>query len=70
MRTRSSSFNDLLSPLPDPERLGSPPAGPNPQGPPPGGSLPQMSAPGLGTMEELCQPSMNGQGEPIAPLTI
>ncbi|GJS17936.1 hypothetical protein Tco_0412408 [Tanacetum coccineum] len=47
--------------------------GPLPAGPPlqnhngpPGLNL-QMPAPGLRTMEELCQPTMNGRGRPIAP---
>nr|GEV31819.1 reverse transcriptase domain-containing protein [Tanacetum cinerariifolium] len=50
----------------------------NVQGPPPAGPLPQnhngppgpnlhMPAPDLRTMEELCQPTMNGRGGPIAP---
>ncbi|GJV87621.1 reverse transcriptase domain-containing protein [Tanacetum coccineum] len=50
---------------------GPPPAGPPPQNHngPPGLNL-QMPAPDLRTMEELCQPTMNGQGGPIAPVNI
>ncbi|GJX19856.1 hypothetical protein Tco_0222533 [Tanacetum coccineum] len=50
---------------------GPPPLGPIPQnhnGPP--GPNPQNLAPHLQTMEELCQPTMNGQAGPIAPVTI
>ncbi|GKD11146.1 hypothetical protein Tco_1190831 [Tanacetum coccineum] len=39
-------------------------AGPPPTG---GGSLP---VPDLRTMEELCQPSLDGRGGPIAPIAI
>ncbi|GJV32885.1 hypothetical protein Tco_1393285 [Tanacetum coccineum] len=53
----------------------------NVQGPPLAGPLPQnhngpsglnlqMPAPDLRTMEELCQPTMNGRGGPIAPVNI
>ncbi|GKB00206.1 hypothetical protein Tco_0828199 [Tanacetum coccineum] len=42
----------------------------NNQGPPPAGPIPQNQAPDLRTMEELCQPTMNGRGEPIAPVNI
>nr|GEU63472.1 reverse transcriptase domain-containing protein [Tanacetum cinerariifolium] len=35
--------------------------------PPGGGDLP---VPDLRTMEELCQPTLNGRGGPIAPITI
>ncbi|GKD02464.1 hypothetical protein Tco_1177438 [Tanacetum coccineum] len=42
----------------------------NNQGPPPTGPIPQNSAPDLQTMEELCQPTMNGRGGPIAPVNI
>nr|GEY19810.1 hypothetical protein [Tanacetum cinerariifolium] len=47
---------------------GPPPAGPPPQNHngPPGPNL-HMPAPDLRTMEELCQPTMNGRGGPIAP---
>ncbi|GKD67982.1 hypothetical protein Tco_1322072, partial [Tanacetum coccineum] len=49
--------------------------------PPPAGPLPQnhngppepnlhMPAPDLRTLEELCQPTMNGRGGPIAPVNI
>ncbi|GKE89149.1 reverse transcriptase domain-containing protein, partial [Tanacetum coccineum] len=50
---------------------GPPPAGPPPQNHngPPRLNL-QMPAPDLRTMEELCQPIMNGQGGPIAPVNI
>ncbi|GJR09458.1 hypothetical protein Tco_0792110 [Tanacetum coccineum] len=50
---------------------GPPHAGPPPQnhnGPP--GLNFQNSAPDLRTMEELCQPTMNGRGGPIAPVNI
>ncbi|GJW63700.1 reverse transcriptase domain-containing protein [Tanacetum coccineum] len=50
---------------------GPPPAGPPPQnhnGPP--GLNFQNPAPNLQTMEELCQPTMNGRGGPIAPINI
>ncbi|GJZ33248.1 reverse transcriptase domain-containing protein [Tanacetum coccineum] len=50
---------------------GPPPAGPPPQNHygPPGPNL-HMPAPDLRTMEELCQPTMNGRGGPIAPVNI
>ncbi|GJU05015.1 hypothetical protein Tco_1121445 [Tanacetum coccineum] len=50
---------------------GSPPAGPPPQNHngPPGLNL-QIPALDLRTMEELCQPTMNGRGEPIALVNI
>ncbi|GJX02465.1 reverse transcriptase domain-containing protein [Tanacetum coccineum] len=50
---------------------GPPPAGPPPQNHngPPGHNL-QMPAPNLRTMEEMCQPTMNGRGRPIAPINI
>ncbi|GJW96325.1 reverse transcriptase domain-containing protein [Tanacetum coccineum] len=50
---------------------GPPPAGPPPQNhnSPPGLNL-QMPAPFFRTMEELCQPTMNGRGGPIAPVNI
>ncbi|GJU89180.1 reverse transcriptase domain-containing protein [Tanacetum coccineum] len=50
---------------------GPPHAGPPPQNhnSPPGLNL-QMPAPFLRTMEELCQPTMNGRGGPIAPVNI
>ncbi|GJX61793.1 hypothetical protein Tco_0294693 [Tanacetum coccineum] len=85
MCTRSST-TDLFSPFEDPERLisrrnqGEPSLlfdfeeinmdPNNNQGPPPAGPIPQNQAPDLRTMEELCQPTMNGQGEPIAPVNI
>ncbi|GKD65328.1 reverse transcriptase domain-containing protein [Tanacetum coccineum] len=53
---------------------------PNNQGPPPVVHIPQNHgppgpnlenpAPDLRTMEELCQPTMNGRGGPIAPVNI
>ncbi|GJZ47099.1 reverse transcriptase domain-containing protein [Tanacetum coccineum] len=47
-----------------------PPVGPIQQNyGPPGPNL-QNSAPDLRTMEELCQPTMNGRGRPIAPVNI
>ncbi|GJV22006.1 reverse transcriptase domain-containing protein [Tanacetum coccineum] len=42
----------------------------NNQGPPPAGLIPQNLALDLRTMEELCQPTMNGRGGPIAPVNI
>nr|GEX92748.1 reverse transcriptase domain-containing protein [Tanacetum cinerariifolium] len=50
---------------------GPPPAGPPPQNHngPPGPNL-HMSALDLRTMEDLCQPTMNGRGGPIAPINI
>ncbi|GJV84443.1 hypothetical protein Tco_1524341 [Tanacetum coccineum] len=51
---------------------GSPPAGPPPQnnnGPPPV-VRPNGPALDLRSMEELCQPSINGRGRPIAPIPI
>ncbi|GKD85849.1 hypothetical protein Tco_1357003, partial [Tanacetum coccineum] len=81
MRTRSSA-RTLVPPLEDPERsirrtrvnpnlfeinMGATGAGND--GPPPagGGDLP---VPDLRTMEELCQPTLNGRGGPIAPINI
>ncbi|GKA54816.1 hypothetical protein Tco_0753765 [Tanacetum coccineum] len=50
---------------------GPPPAGPPPQNhnDPPGINF-QNPTPDLRTMEELCQPTMNGRGGPIAPINI
>ncbi|GKA35451.1 reverse transcriptase domain-containing protein [Tanacetum coccineum] len=50
---------------------GPPSAGPPPQNHngPPGPNL-HMSAPDLRIMEEMCQPTMNGRGGPIAPVNI
>ncbi|GKA97077.1 reverse transcriptase domain-containing protein [Tanacetum coccineum] len=50
---------------------GPPPAGPPPHnnGPPPV-VRPNGLAPNLQSMKELCQPSINGQGGPIAPISI
>ncbi|GJR77621.1 reverse transcriptase domain-containing protein [Tanacetum coccineum] len=59
-----------------------PPLGGNPvQGPPPVGHIPQNQvppprvrpnepAPDLRTMEDLCQPTLNGRGGPITPINI
>nr|GEY38554.1 reverse transcriptase domain-containing protein [Tanacetum cinerariifolium] len=51
---------------------GPPPAGPHPQynNGPPSVVTPNGPAPDLRSMEELCQPSINGQGGPIAPILI
>ncbi|GKD19217.1 hypothetical protein Tco_1208375, partial [Tanacetum coccineum] len=78
MCTRSST-TDLFSPFEDPERLisrrnhGEPSLlfdfeeinmdPNNNQGPPPVGPIPQNPAPDLRTMEELCQPTMNGRAD-------
>ncbi|GKA61402.1 hypothetical protein Tco_0760809, partial [Tanacetum coccineum] len=43
--------------------------GPPAAGPPPAGGGAQP-VPDLRTMEELCQPSLNGRGGPIAPIAI
>nr|GEV05779.1 reverse transcriptase domain-containing protein [Tanacetum cinerariifolium] len=81
MCPRSSTI-DFFSPFEDPERLirrrnqGEPSLlfdfeeinMNNNQGPPPAG--PQNLAPDLRTMEELCQPSMNGRGGPITLVNI
>ncbi|GKB09641.1 hypothetical protein Tco_0837953 [Tanacetum coccineum] len=40
------------------------------QRPPPSWPIPQDLALDLRTMEELCQPTMNGRGRPIAPVNI
>ncbi|GJX01905.1 reverse transcriptase domain-containing protein [Tanacetum coccineum] len=85
MSTRSSARN-LFPPLEDPERtirrrtrvnpnllnnfeeINMAANGNGDDGlPPAGGGLP---VPDLRTMEELCQPSLNGQGGPIAPIAI
>ncbi|GKC91305.1 reverse transcriptase domain-containing protein [Tanacetum coccineum] len=82
MSTRSST-RILVPPLEDPERsIRRTRVNPNPfeeinmaatvagnDGPPPakGGNLP---VPDLRTMEELCQPTLNGRGGPIAPINI
>nr|GEY62133.1 hypothetical protein [Tanacetum cinerariifolium] len=42
----------------------------NNQGLPPTDPIPQNLALDLRTMEELCQPTMNGRGRPIAPINI
>ncbi|GJZ09955.1 reverse transcriptase domain-containing protein [Tanacetum coccineum] len=39
-------------------------------GPPPAGHITRNPAPDLQTMEELCQPTMNDRGGPIAPVNI
>ncbi|GKB19385.1 reverse transcriptase domain-containing protein [Tanacetum coccineum] len=81
-----SSWNPLkTSNLGDPSRLldfeevnmnpnnvhGPPPVGPPPQNHngPPGPNL-HMPAPDLRTIEELCQPTINGRGRLIAPVNI
>ncbi|GJW88169.1 hypothetical protein Tco_0163509 [Tanacetum coccineum] len=70
MSTRSTSSN-LFSPLRDPEslirrrNLGPPPL--NNSGPPP---VVRPNGPAPRSMEELCQPSINGRGRPIAPIPI
>ncbi|GJV29485.1 reverse transcriptase domain-containing protein [Tanacetum coccineum] len=85
MSTRSSTRN-LFPPLEDPERtirrrtrvdpnflnnfeeINMAANGNGDDGPPPaGGGLP---VPDLRTMEELCQPTLNGRGGPIAPINI
>ncbi|GKD60726.1 hypothetical protein Tco_1298235 [Tanacetum coccineum] len=82
MSTRSSA-RILVPPLEDPEHsIRRTRVNPNPfeeinmaatgagnDGPPPsgGGDLP---VPDLRTMEELCQPTLNGRGGPIAPINI
>ncbi|GJY49933.1 reverse transcriptase domain-containing protein [Tanacetum coccineum] len=85
MSTRSSTKN-LFPPLEDPERTIRRRTRVDPNslndfeeinmaanengddGPPPaGGGLP---VPDLRTMEELCQPTLNGRGGPIAPINI
>ncbi|GKE59642.1 hypothetical protein Tco_1498827 [Tanacetum coccineum] len=81
MSTRSSTRN-LVPPLENPERtIRRTRVDPNPfeeinmaangngdDGlPPAGGGLP---VPDLRTIEELCQPTLNGQGGPIAPIAI
>ncbi|GKA01566.1 reverse transcriptase domain-containing protein [Tanacetum coccineum] len=59
---------------PPPNNQGPPPIGPIPPPipqnySPPGHNL-ENPAPDLRTMEELCQPTMNGRGRPIAPINI
>ncbi|GJY26970.1 reverse transcriptase domain-containing protein, partial [Tanacetum coccineum] len=75
MSTSSTSSN-LYSPLRDPESLirrsnqGPPHAGPPPSN---NNGLPPVvrpNGPAPRSMEELCQPSINGQGRPIAPVPI
>ncbi|GKB53702.1 hypothetical protein Tco_0904455 [Tanacetum coccineum] len=84
MSTRSSARN-LFPPLEDPERtirrktrvnllnhfeeINMASNGAGDDGPPPagGGGAPVSD---LRTMEELCQPSLNGRGGPIAPIGI
>ncbi|GJV05107.1 hypothetical protein Tco_1338676, partial [Tanacetum coccineum] len=63
-------FEEVMS-IPN-NNQGPPPAGPPPpnnNGPPPM-VRPNGPAPDLRSMEELCQPSINGRGEPIAPIPI
>ena len=82
MSTRSSS-NNLVQPFDNPElvirrrtrvdpnllndfeEIDMAGIGNGDQGLPPGGALPLLD---LHTMEELCQPSLNGRGGPIARL--
>nr|GEV18299.1 reverse transcriptase domain-containing protein [Tanacetum cinerariifolium] len=68
-----SSFFDFEETMSIPHNnQGPPPAGPPPQnnnGPPPV-VRPNGPAPDLRSMEELCQPSINGRGGPIAPIPI
>ncbi|GJT83360.1 hypothetical protein Tco_1057702 [Tanacetum coccineum] len=82
MSTRSST-RILVPPLVDPERsiqrtrvnlnpfeeINMAATGADNDGPPParGGDL---LVPDLRTMEELCQPTLNGKGGPIAPINI
>ncbi|GKF20149.1 hypothetical protein Tco_0068787 [Tanacetum coccineum] len=82
MSTRSSTRN-LVPPLENPERsIRRTRVDPNPleeinmaatgagnNGPPPAGGGDQP-VPDLRTMEELCEPSLNGRGGPIAPIAI
>ncbi|GKD31325.1 reverse transcriptase domain-containing protein [Tanacetum coccineum] len=49
---------------------GPPPVDPIPQNHGPVGPIPQNPASDLQTMEELCQPTMNGRGGPITPVNI
>ncbi|GJT34070.1 putative reverse transcriptase domain-containing protein [Tanacetum coccineum] len=49
---------------------GPPPAGPIPQNHGPLGLNLQNPGPDLRMMEELCQPTMNGRGGPVAPMNI
>ncbi|GJV19351.1 hypothetical protein Tco_1368371 [Tanacetum coccineum] len=85
MRTRSQSRNQnrhqqqappvVVEPFNLEEPFDNPPVvnmaanGAGGAGPPPagGGGLP---VPDLRTMEELCQPSLDGRGGPIAPIAI
>ncbi|GJY71556.1 reverse transcriptase domain-containing protein [Tanacetum coccineum] len=85
MSTRSSTRN-LFPPLEDPERtirrrtrvdpnllnnfeeINMAANGNGDDGPPPAGA--GLPVPDLRTMEELCQPSLNGRGGPIAPIAI
>ncbi|GKC96984.1 hypothetical protein Tco_1162426 [Tanacetum coccineum] len=77
-----SSASILVPPLEDPEHsirrtrvnpnlleINMAATGAGNDGPPPvgGGDLP---VPDLRTMEELCQPTLNGRGRPIAPINI
>ncbi|GKA53804.1 hypothetical protein Tco_0747119 [Tanacetum coccineum] len=61
-------FEEVMSILHD--NMGPPPAGPPPSnynGPPP---VVRPNGPGPRSMEELCQPSINGRGRPIAQIPI
>ncbi|GJT53707.1 hypothetical protein Tco_0988761, partial [Tanacetum coccineum] len=60
-------FEEVMS-IPH-NNMGSPPVGP----PSPNNGLPSMvrpNGPAPRSMKELCQPSINGRGEPIAPIPI
>ncbi|GJV33037.1 reverse transcriptase domain-containing protein [Tanacetum coccineum] len=67
----SSSLFDFEEVMSIPHNnIGPPPAGPPPSnynGPPP---MVRPNGPGPRSMEELCQPSINGRGGPIAPIPI
>ncbi|GKE46460.1 hypothetical protein Tco_1477718, partial [Tanacetum coccineum] len=54
----------------NPNNQGPPPVGPIPQNHVPPGPNLQNPVPDLRTIEELCQPTMNGRGGPIAPVNI
>ncbi|GJW63655.1 hypothetical protein Tco_0115539 [Tanacetum coccineum] len=85
MRTRSQSRNqnrpqqqappiviepfNLEEPIDNPLVVNMAANGAGGVGPPPAGENVQP-VPDLGTMEELCQPSLDGRGGPIAPIAI
>ncbi|GJR59146.1 reverse transcriptase domain-containing protein [Tanacetum coccineum] len=67
--------NQMPPPLGGNHVLGPPYVGPNPPPPPnnnfpPPFVIPNRPAPDRRSMEELCQPSINGRGGPIAPIPI